>query len=111
MTPEDARKEIGKRARAILSGKLSYLEGARKIFDLKHVADLDLDPDTIPFTAIFSCTDALPLGEVRQHWMPEALEKLQPEIERMEQWAREYGQAACENLVKRFGVLEDSVSF
>lgn len=103
MTPEDARNEIGRRANAILRGELSYLEGARKICSLEHVADLDLDPDIIPFVAIYSDTDALPLGDVRQYWQPQALDRLQPEIERKEQWAREYGRTACENLAKRFG--------
>jgi hypothetical protein len=108
MTPEDARKEIGRRARAVLTGEFSYLEAARKIFSLKHVADLDFDPDVIRFTAIYSNTDALPLGEVRKYWQPQALEKLQPEIERMEQWAQEYGRSACENLAARFGDPENS---
>lgn len=108
MKPEDARREIGRRANAILKGEISYLEGARKIFSLKHVADLDLDPDIIPFIAIYSDTDALPLGEVRRYWQPEALDRLQPEIERKEEWAQEYGRVACENLVKRFADPEYS---
>lgn len=102
MTPENARKEIGRRANAILRGEFSYLEGARKIFSLSHVARLDRDPDIMRLTAIHSETDALPLGEVRQYWHQWALDRVQPEIERKEQWAREFGRAACENLAKRF---------
>lgn len=55
-----------------------------------RVEEVDSDP-------IFS----LPFGDVRKLWVPAALEKLQPEIDRAEQWARETGLVHCENLIKR----------
>jgi len=35
-------------------------------------------------------------------------EELQPEIERLEQWAREYGRTARENLARWFGGPDNS---
>jgi hypothetical protein len=61
-----------------------------------------MDRDMVAFVLIDSETDTLPLGDVRQYWQPEALAKLQPEIERSEQWARETGWAECQSLIRRF---------
>jgi hypothetical protein len=97
-----ARREIGETARRMLTGSLSFIEGARRIVGLSHNAKLNFDPDIVPFVGIDSETDALPIGDVRRHWAPEALEKPRPEIDRMEKWAREFGTRHCENLIKRF---------
>jgi hypothetical protein len=59
------------------------------------------DPDVVRFVAIDSETDALPFGDVRKLWAPAALEKLQPEIDRKEQWAREIGTPHCRSLIQR----------
>jgi len=84
-----------------LSGALSYIEGARKIARLRFCADLEWDPDIVPFVGIDSETDALPMRD--SLWDPEALKDLQPKIDRAERWAREFGKEHCEQLVKRFG--------
>jgi hypothetical protein len=82
---------IAQHARAMLDGKLSFIEGARKIAGARFAAGLDHDPDILVFAAIESDTDALPIGQVRESWQAEALAKAQPEIERAEKWAREMG--------------------
>jgi hypothetical protein len=102
MTKEEARSEIGRTAQAMLSGAIDYLEGARRIASLRFSADLDIDSDVTPFIGIDSETEALPLGPVREYWHCSALEKLQPEIERAEAWARKFGHSAAERLAIRF---------
>jgi hypothetical protein len=108
MTPSsdasEAQQKIAETARDMLSGAMSFIEGARLINRLRWAAELaEFDPDILPFIGIDSETDALPLGEVRKHWAPEALAKLQPEIERLEKWARDFGRLNCQNLIDRFG--------
>ena len=98
-----ARSEIGRVAREILVGAISFIEGAREINSLRFTADLEWDPDIVPFVAIDSDTDELPLGEVRRLWIPDALARLQPEIDKAEKWARNVGTEPCTNLARRFG--------
>jgi hypothetical protein len=99
----DARRAIVDAAQAMLAGRLSCIEGARKIVAAKWLARLDeRDPDLLPFEGIDSETDALPFGEMRVHWQAAALEALQPEIDRMEAWARRLSEPSCRNLVARF---------
>jgi len=100
-----ARKEVVSFADAMLSGKLSFLEGASKIHGLVNkVGGVRFDdPDFIKFTAIVSDTDHLPLEKQRSLWQPEALARLEPEIKEKEQWARSFATAASKNLISRFG--------
>lgn len=104
---EWARLEIGRLARDMLSGKLSYIEGARSIWRLASSARLDNnDPDLRTFVAIDSDTDELPTGAVRELWDAQALRKMQPDFDRAEKWAQEVGREACESLARRFGGSE-----
>jgi hypothetical protein len=99
----NARHVMFDAAQDMLAGRLSYIEGARKIFAANWTARLDeLDPDLLPFVAIVSETDALPFGEMRSHWQAEALEALQSKIDQSEAWARQVGEPCCRNLVARF---------
>jgi hypothetical protein len=100
---EQARREIAQAARAMLDGSLSFIEGARRILQLRLEARLpDFDPDIAPFSGIDSETDALPIGN-RNIWSAEALARLQPEIERKERWAADFGAPHCLKLIDRFG--------
>jgi hypothetical protein len=84
-----ARGKILKAAQDMLVGKLSYIEGARKIVAAGTAARLEeRDVDLLPFVGIVSETDALPFGEMRKHWQAAALDALQPEIDEKEGWAR-----------------------
>jgi hypothetical protein len=104
---ESVRKkiaEIAEIARDILDGKRSFIEGSRLIWRLGPEARLgDRDPDLTIFVGIDSETDALPVGEERKYWARDALERLQPEIERAEAWAEQYGRTACQNILRRVG--------
>lgn len=102
-----ARLDMVATARAMLRGELSFIEGARRISSLRYrVGVEDFDEDMLPFVAIDSDTDTYPFGETRLLWNSEALAKLQPEIDRSEQWAREVGHEHCKNLVERFGTAD-----
>jgi len=98
-----ARRSILKTAQDMLAGKLSYIEGARKIVAARRTARLDeWDVDVLPFVGIDSETDALPFGEMTKHWQAAALDALQPEIDQKEAWARGVGEPHCRSLVERF---------
>jgi len=101
-TEESARQKIVIAAQAMLDGTLSFIQGARTIVWLSFPAKIHSDKDIRPFVGIESETDAFPFGDVREHWKPEALNALRPEIEAAEQWARETGNAHCRNLIRRF---------
>jgi hypothetical protein len=99
----NARRAIFGAAKDMLAGRLSYIEGARKIVAARWVARLDEgDPDLLPFVGIDSETEALPFGEMRAHWQPSALQALQSEMDRLEAWAQHFGESYCRNLVTRF---------
>jgi hypothetical protein len=87
----------------MLDGELSYLLGARRLAALRHEAEIkDGDEDFMIFVAIDSDTDDLPLGPVRAHWDKQALERLQPEIEAAETWAKAHAESVCTKLIGRF---------
>ena len=98
-----AHRRIFEAAQAMLMGALSYIEGAREIVSAWRTSKLDeRDTDFLPFVGIASETEALPFSKMRAHWSAAALEALQPEIDRSEAWAKEFGEPFCENLVRRF---------
>ncbi len=98
-----SRQKIVKIATEMLAGSLSFIEGARQIVQLQFAAELSDDPDIRPLIGIDSETDALPLDpEIRKHWASDALEKLKPEIDKAETWARQVGTPHCEHLIARF---------
>ena len=101
---ESVRLKVVETARAMLDGQMSYLLGARRLDSLRHdVSVSDDDADFMVFVAIASDTDDYPLGPVRELWDQEALERLQPEIDAAERWAKEQSMMTCAKLVQRFG--------
>ena len=100
---EKARCELGTIALAMLNGKFSFIMGPRKLVSLRERAKLaQFDPDIVPFVAIDSETDALPVGEVRKFWSTGALAKSESKAEAAERWARDVGAKPCQNLIDRF---------
>jgi hypothetical protein len=98
-----ARHAIFDAAQDMLAGRLTYIEGARRIVAAWWGSKLDEgDADFLAFVGVASETEALPLGKMRAHWQPAALEALQPEIDRMEAWAQRWDEAHCRNLMARF---------
>lgn len=92
-------------ARAMLSGELSFHEGAVRVHHLKEIVGgvREDDEDFDKFWIVATEDLHLPLEEQRQYWSPEALAKLGPEFKRREEWARSVVCKACENIIARFG--------
>lgn len=91
-------------AREVLDGKLSVIEGCRRLNALSCdlVDDWRVDKDFAVFGAVDSETDCLPVGAVRQHWNSSALVREDEKIEVAEALYRDRVMAACSNLVRRF---------
>jgi hypothetical protein len=82
-----ARRAIFDAAQDMLAGKLSYIEGTRKIVaSIRAARIVEWDSDLVPFIGIASETDALPSEQTKQFWRAAALEGLRPEIARAEAW-------------------------
>lgn len=98
------RRQLVSLAQAMLDGKLSFLEGAARILAIKKSLSgiANRDPDFDVFVTIQSETDHLPLPEQRALWAPEALDRLEPEFKRVEEWAKSFAPSACERLIARF---------
>lgn len=99
-----ARKELVETLRAMLRRELTFFEGARVVYALRHAIGCvsDFDPDFNAFVAIYSSTDHLPYSEHRHLWGADALTGLKSEFEKTEVWAESFAPAACENLIARF---------
>lgn len=97
------RQRIVKTAQAMLDGEMTYLLGARALATLRYDAEVENDDaDFMLFVAIDSDTDDFPLGLVRELWDQSALEKLQPQIDEAENWAKKHAEPSCAKLVARF---------
>ena len=108
MTHEEYVLSVRRRAveiaTGILSGTVPILEGCHSLASLRWEVEVDdRDPDFVAFAMISSEIDALPIGEVRAHWAPEALMRLEPEIRSAIAWATPQALPACRSVVQRFG--------
>ena len=99
---------------AILRSEMGAIPGSRILnrleFDLLHHGAsgcFDRDEDFIPFVAIDSETDHLPVDWERQNWSTEALERKDQEIATAEERAKEVVFPACKKLIERFRILTD----
>ncbi len=99
---EATRLKVVETAQAMLNGQMSYLLGARRLDSLRHEVSVSDDADLMVFAAIASNTDDYPLGPVCELWDKQALERLQPEIDAAERWAKERSMSTCAKLVQRF---------
>ncbi len=104
-----SRATVVATARQMLAGQCSYIEGSRTICDLSYRARLEqLDDELYDiFVAIESETDAVPIGPVRELWQAEAIAKFTPDWDRSEEWARRYGEEACNRLI---ALITDDIS-
>jgi hypothetical protein len=90
-------------AKQFLGGQLGVIAASRKLSPLRHEVEAELAEVLIVFTGIDSDTDTLPIGEVRQHWSPEALERKDREIIEVENF---YRQSATEAAMRLLQLLE-----
>jgi hypothetical protein len=101
-------RKIWARAVDLLEGRLGVIDAARELSRLAYWTDLRSDADLTTFVAIDSETDALPVGNVRQYWSAEALQRKDPEIRHAEQLYRQAALEAAERLTKRFAWALDA---
>jgi hypothetical protein len=86
----------------MVRGELGVIEGARLVCRLQsRISSRDHDPDFLPFVAIDSETDHLPVGDVRQYWAADALARVDHEIQAAEAFHRDQAIEACERLLVR----------
>uniref|UniRef100_UPI0039EEB754 DUF2489 domain-containing protein n=1 Tax=Bordetella sputigena TaxID=1416810 RepID=UPI0039EEB754 len=99
-----ARRQIVALAEAMLAGELSFFEGAVQVVDIKRRLSgiTDEDPDFHVFLVIQSETDHLPHEAQRPLWSATALDALEAEFLRTEEWAKGFAEQACKNLIARF---------
>jgi hypothetical protein len=98
------RQEAGRVAALVISGHMSLLDGCWALGPL--LAQAELGPDDTDANAIglvCSQLDGLPLEGFRDHWAPEALERLAPELESATGWATPLVMPAIQSVARRFG--------
>mgnify|MGYP003346502157 CR=1 FL=1 len=98
-----ARKSLVLLCRQMLSGELSFFEGAIQVCALRFCVGVsEFDPDLLAFVGVASETDHLPPRQVQHHWSSAALQRLHPEFEQTEVWAKGFASQACQNIIERF---------
>ena len=91
-------------ARGVLEHQVPLLEGCHALASLQTAVEVaERDPDFETFVLISSECEALPTGAIRSQWAPEALAKLEPEIQSAIAWATPLALPACRSVVQRFG--------
>jgi hypothetical protein len=97
---ELARAKIEETLNLMLTGQVSYIEGARIVNGWSHEAGFDrLSEPFVTFVAIDSETDAVPIGKVRDLWAADAVAKHLAEWESAEAWAQQCGEPACHKVL------------
>jgi hypothetical protein len=97
------QQRVVETASAILRGELGVIQGARLLCSLQaRVSSVHHDPDFLPFIVIDTETDHLPVGDVRQHWAPDALARKDIEIHATEDFYRATAFTGCQRLIDRF---------
>jgi hypothetical protein len=78
------------------------MEGAAQVLkiDRRLLGIAERDSDFDKFLLIRSETDHLPLSQQQSLWSTDALEKLQDEFIRTEEWAKTFAPEACKNLAR-----------
>ncbi len=87
-------------ARQFLGGQLGVIAASRKLSPLRHQVWAELAEVLVVFTGIDSETDTLPIGDVREHWSPEALERKDREIIEVENFHRQPATEAATRLLQ-----------
>lgn len=87
----------------MLAGVLSYFEGATQVCSLRfNIGMCDSDPDLLAFVTVESESDHLPPRHVQHRWSSASIQRLQPELEKTEIWAKGVATQAGHTLIERF---------
>lgn len=87
----------------MVEGRVSYIEGADAMirwFESQGLSIFDSN-DFYMFLLIQSETDALPRHAQRKLWSEQALKDLEGKISESEEWAKQFAEADCRNLLRR----------
>jgi hypothetical protein len=101
---------------AILNEEIGVIAGSRIIDGLEfelidyESGSFSRDKDFLPFVAINSETDHLPVDRERSNWSEETLERKDKEIAAAEAAYKECAFEACKKLVERFALKTADVS-
>ena len=97
---------------AMLNEEIGVIAGSRILCSLEHelfhreVGWFQNEEDFIPFVAINSETDHLPVDYERKNWSVEALQRKDKEIEKAEASHKEDAFEACRKLIERFDMKD-----
>ena len=87
----------------LIEGRVAVIEAARAMQQLAFKVRDERDPNFTVFLAIYSESDALPVGEERKNWAPSALRGEDSKIESLEERWRERALEAARHLIKKYG--------
>jgi hypothetical protein len=93
-------------AKQLLAGQIGVIAAARALAPFRHDARPELSEILLFFAGIDSETDQLPIGEVRQHWSAESLQRKDREIAKAEEFYLESAMKAATRLARILEVLQ-----
>jgi hypothetical protein len=96
------RAELIAVAAAMIDGKMSLIEGVRKITALRHAVGNPDDEIFMPILAIESETDHFPIGPARVQCAPDYLTGADAEMQRYLADAKDDILAACREIVRAY---------
>jgi hypothetical protein len=96
----NAKSRILSLAKLLLSGQLGVIAASRELGPLRHEVEAGIAEVLVTFAGIDSETGTLPIGEVRQHWGPEALDRKDREIREAEEFYRDTAMQAATRLLQ-----------
>ncbi len=105
---ENNCRKIHARAMDLIEGRMGVIETARALYLLASWTCLEGDEDLKTFISIARETDFLPVGEVREHWALDSLEREDIKINKAEEQNRDIAIAAAMRLAIRFAWAIDS---
>lgn len=94
------RVHILRIAKQLIAGQIGVIAASRKLGYLRHEVEPQLAKILLTFTGIDSETDALPVGEVRKEWSPDALQRKDKEIAEAEDFYRDSAIDAATEIVR-----------
>lgn len=87
-------------AKQLLIGEIGVIAASRELGRFRHEVEPPLANVLVTFTAIDSETDALPVGDVRKEWSPDALKRKDKEITEAEDFYRDIAIDAATELIR-----------
>lgn len=92
--------EIVQTASAMLAGSLDLVTGSRRICALRHKVNIAGEGLFDPIVAFESDTDIFPIGDLRQQFSPEYLQKLDDDLEEHIKSAKPAVLVACKQIIE-----------